>query len=377
MKITIPFQEKSSITEEIKDLELGSYTILAGENNSGKTNIIKGIYSQLGEEKVIYIPAERIDANDAIKNSASGDPMRAAISKLLNIVLEGNVKIEGGLNNFLESIKQNFDSFEIEKTSLLLNPEDFETEDMLDMLRESIAAKILKPKVLDKYGSDKKIDIKSVGQGIQRIIIAAVIQEIGKLRLSGREIILLFEEPEIYLHPRLKEKLYQSLLKLSQQPNVTIMVTTHDPYFVELGREHKIYRVFRDPDSATNATKCKPFEHDKDGYLGYRSHSEINHLIFGVVSDTYLLELYEKLLSYFKGGENCPTCGKPNPSQYHMLNEWLKSKEAVMVTSSEPRLSKLRYVIGHKNEGANEYVLQDNDIREAIKFIKLRQSELT
>ena len=42
MKITIPKQPDSSITEEVV-IELGDYTILAGENNSGKTNLIKAI----------------------------------------------------------------------------------------------------------------------------------------------------------------------------------------------------------------------------------------------------------------------------------------------------------------------------------------------
>ncbi|MFZ3020296.1 MAG: AAA family ATPase [Minisyncoccia bacterium] len=370
----IPIQDKSSVTEEI-EIELGKYTILAGENNSGKTNVIKGIYTELGADNVIYIPAENIDANDAIKNSASGDPMRQAISKLLDIVLDGKITIKGGLTGFLENLKENFDSFGIEKTSLLLNPEDFEKEDMVDMLKDAIVAKILKPKILDKYGSDKKIDVKSVGQGIQRIIIASVIQELGKLRLSGRKIVLLFEEPEIYLHPRLKEKLYQSLLKLSEQPNVAIVITTHDPYFIELGKDLLIYRVFRDPDSLTNATKCKPFDHKKEGYLGYRSHSEINYLIFGLASSTYFLELYEKLKNYFKSNLTCERCLKPTPSQYTLMNDWLKSNNANMVSENEPRLSKLRHSIGHSTKTSQKYIVEEKDIQEAIKFIEAKEKE--
>lgn len=370
----IPVQDKSSVTEEI-EIELRNYTILAGENNSGKTNLIKGIYSELGTDNVIYIPAENIDANDAIKNSASGDAMRQAISKLLNVVLDGKVKIEGGLDSFLEKIKQNFDSFEIEKTNLRLDPEDFDDSDLVEMLKGSIVAKIIKPKIIDRYGVEEKdIDIKSVGQGVQRIIIAAVIQELGKLRLSGREIVLLFEEPEIYLHPRLKEKLYHSLIQLSEQPNVTIVVTTHDPYFIELGKNHLIYKVFRDPNNSSNATKCKPFDHNTDGYLGYRSHSEINYLIFGLASETYLLELYEKLLMSFKGGSKCsnPDCGRPVPSKYNEMNEWLINNGATMVDEKNTRLSKLRHSLGHRSEDSQEYVVNKNDIEELINFIKMR-----
>jgi len=371
--ITIQPQEKSSITEEIS-IDLANYTILAGENNSGKTNIIKAIYSALGEGNAIYIPAEVIDANNAIKNSASTDPMRVAISKLISIVLDGKIKIGGDIEGFLKNIKENFGTFGIEKTELLLNPEDFEKEDMVDMLKSAIAAKILKPKIMDTYSGNKSIDVTAVGQGIQRIIIASVIQEIGKLRLSGKEIVLLFEEPEIYLHPRLKEKLYQSLLQLSTQPNVTIVVTTHDPYFIELGKKHLIYKVYRDSDSATGATRCEPFDHSQDGFLGYRSHSEINYVIFGLTSDTFFLELYERLLSEFKAEDMCSQCNKPTKSQYSVMNDWLKAHGATMI-SSNPRISKLRHSVGHHGESTQDYVVKGEDVDEIINLLKLKQAE--
>jgi len=45
MEITITPQENSSIKKEIS-LNLKGYTLFAGENNSGKANLIKGIISK-------------------------------------------------------------------------------------------------------------------------------------------------------------------------------------------------------------------------------------------------------------------------------------------------------------------------------------------
>ena len=69
MNIKIPPQENSSITKEIK-FELGKYTIFAGENNAGKTNLMKALKSVLPEEQTIYIPAEKIQAQEHLKTAA-------------------------------------------------------------------------------------------------------------------------------------------------------------------------------------------------------------------------------------------------------------------------------------------------------------------
>ncbi len=61
MKVTIPKGKDSSITEDIT-LELAKYTIFAGENNSGKTNLIKAIkdHDDFKSYNQIFVPAENI-----------------------------------------------------------------------------------------------------------------------------------------------------------------------------------------------------------------------------------------------------------------------------------------------------------------------------
>jgi len=50
-KLTIKKQTKSSITKDIGELELGDFTIFAGENNAGKTNLIRAIIGEIEKEK--------------------------------------------------------------------------------------------------------------------------------------------------------------------------------------------------------------------------------------------------------------------------------------------------------------------------------------
>lgn len=288
MEITITPQPDSSITKDIP-VELSSYTVFAGENNSGKTNLIKGLVSIAGKDNVIYIPAEHISAVSQMKTGAKEDPMRDAISKLLNIVLEKVPTIGGEVEELFKNIETTFISFEVPNTKLKLDLKTFEKTELEKILKDAVAIKILEHAISDMhYGAEKKITVDSVGQGIQRLIIAAIIQEIGKIKVIGKPLIILFEEPEIYLHPKLKEKLHDSLVKLSEQPNVKIVVTTHDPYFIQLAKDKKIYHVLRDADGATYikevAKKSLPDE--------WRSFSEINYQVFGVNGEDYLNELY-------------------------------------------------------------------------------------
>ena len=343
MNITIKPQENSSIKKEIP-LNLNGYTVFAGENNSGKTNLIKGIISEIGEDKIIYIPAENIHAPEVVKTGAISDPMRDAVSKLLNIVIGDMPKIEGGFEDLFKKIETSFDSFEVPNTNLKLSPKPYTKSNFEKILKDEIAKKILDYKILDNhYDSETPLSFDSVGQGIQRLIIATIIQEIGKTRVSGDELIILFEEPEIYLHPKLKEKLFESLLTLSGQPNVNIIITTHDPYFIQLSRDKDIYHVLRDTDGATEVKTIK----NKTLPEEWRSFAEINYKVFNVNAEDYLNELYGYLESKKIKVDN----ELANKEPQETTRKYSKDQKMTMTTY-------IRHEIHHKT-GENEYKAED------------------
>ena len=116
--------------------------------------------------------------------------------------------------------------------------------------------------------------------------------------MSDQKTCIVFEEPEIYLHPKLKQDLYSFLSEIANDhlSNVMVIMTTHDPYFIDLASQFKIYKTFRD---STKNYSTQIIEIKNNRYLNYDSSSEINYLIFGVPTPSYFLELYEgKKISY-------------------------------------------------------------------------------
>ena len=289
-------QKDSSISKEIS-IELGKYTILAGENDSGKTKLIRAIkdHEDVKTFKKIFIPAEHIQPqNEEAKCSAGTTDFFKFLRTVLEPIFSKNI-LKGLVNNFNDSEdKKNFVSsvnkilkdFGVEKKK-------FDLKIAEDEFKENIIIKITKAFVKDLYKTDvDEVDFENIGMGTQRLIVAALIryyeeEKIGK----DEEVLIIFEEPEVYLHPRWKEGLYKSLFKLSKREKTKVLITTHDPYFIELGKNQKIYRVYRNPDKK-DATEIKEMESSE--LLPFKSDSEINYLIFNIPSTAYFLEIYEQ-----------------------------------------------------------------------------------
>ena len=94
----------------------------------------------------------------------------------------------------------------------------------------------------DKNLEDQRLDVSSFGQGLQRHLIYTLI----KLSTKYRDIpikkekkefapdftLILFEEPEAFLHPAQQEILNSSLRKLSSENAQQVLISTHSPLFV-------------------------------------------------------------------------------------------------------------------------------------------------
>lgn len=105
-------------------------------------------------------------------------------------------------------------------------------------------------------GSRDLIDNK--GDGIKRSLTFALLQtyvkhrelsvtpqmEIEGIVATRRPMIFLFEEPELYLHPRSQRILFKTLAKISDSNQV--VVTTHSPIFFEPGVTASFIRVSKE-----------------------------------------------------------------------------------------------------------------------------------
>lgn len=115
------------------------------------------------------------------------------------------------------------------------------------------SAKIrLNPPEIDKFiganttinlndGVETKISFQ--GHGLQRTLILALLEVIAQREStienegaepSQKSIVLLFEEPELYLHPHLMRMFKKTLLQISESTHWQVIITTHSPILIDV-----------------------------------------------------------------------------------------------------------------------------------------------
>ncbi len=301
-KIKITKSHKS--IQEGFELDLEKMTVITGENNSGKTNFIQAVTSKKGlkflnaeftdEEgsplipSIIYIAAENINPSDSeSKSSAKTTGLIKNLSELFSNLgvkfeVENIEKISGYIKNLIDKTNKNLQSFvghDKHELSLDLNENELDPAIILQAIIKNIAA--IEDIIGD--GSEKEMELDDLGQGTQRIIVASILKAYIDILVEGKKhtekpILILFEEPEIYLHPRLKRTLNATLGNIANQPNHQVVITTHDPYFAYTNLKDEdsiIYSFFRNGD---NTEKKEP------------------NVIFGIDDELLHIHLFEKVL---------------------------------------------------------------------------------
>jgi hypothetical protein len=87
------------------------------------------------------------------------------------------------------------------------------------------------------------------GHGAQRALIYALVRYIAQKRShtgeTTRPIILLFEEPELFVHPQLLRTLRTSLKNLASVPGWQVVATTHSPVMIDVADEPQSLVIMR------------------------------------------------------------------------------------------------------------------------------------
>ena len=108
---------------------------------------------------------------------------------------------------------------------------------------------------------------------------------------SNKQTIVLIDEPELHLHPKIQSRFLQFLLKASK--DIQVILTSHSPLLIKQLEQNKNTKVF---------IMTKDNGHTKLGTmkkkaLPYVSANEINYLAFDLVGEEYHNELYNQLKS--------------------------------------------------------------------------------
>jgi|GEM_PF-5644203 len=374
MIVDINGEENSCLCDDILGLDLGSITIFAGENNAGKTKLVKAIAEKIKslDVNVIHIPAERVLVKSELETGNANDPLRKVLTELIETLFDPSTAINSPIDDIEVALPLEFSKFGVEKTSISVGTKKPTKAEYEKAVRELYVKKIVDSiSINDNYSGITGIKPENVGQGTERLMVVALLKYLGekikeKAGTSNNPTFIIFEEPEVYLHPKLKANLYKVLLDLATDggTNINVILTTHDPYFVELGKQFKIYKVFRDEENNW-ATKVE--EITDRGYLPYTSAAEMNYLIFDLPSKTYFLELYEYLMS--KNSMTYDTFDTDLSVKLALVQDQPKDPpRSGMITS----ITRLRHDLAHPHTTAGSDIFErtgKNSIDYLIRYI--------
>ncbi|MBI4380848.1 MAG: AAA family ATPase, partial [candidate division NC10 bacterium] len=235
-----------------KDLVKANQSNIYGyENGTLSTSLFYGAknVSQAKLGSVLYVP-EVNRSDDALKLSGPS-PFR----DMVNFVMKRAVldsRSFGDLNTAFTTFNEKFkeeasaDGFSVNSLIEEINREVGHWKirfgvDVNPLRPEDIVKTLLTHFIEDENLEGKRVSLGSYGQGLQRHLIYTLI------RLSARFVeprtekkkefapdftLILFEEPEAFLHPSQQERLNASLRALAAEATQQILITTHSPRFV-------------------------------------------------------------------------------------------------------------------------------------------------
>ena len=140
-----------------------------------------------------------------------------------------------------------------------------------------------------KKDNNQQVSLSSLGSGYEMIF--ALLYSFYLAQQSGKQLIVLIDEPELHLHPRLQEKLVEFLLEFSKKAQ--LLLVSHSSLLVkQLSENNKVkVRVLEN-----NGQKISEIE---NRVLPYVSANETNFLAFNLATEEYHNELYERLKSLY------------------------------------------------------------------------------
>jgi energy-coupling factor transporter ATP-binding protein EcfA2 len=109
------------------------------------------------------------------------------------------------------------------------------------------------------------------GHGLQRMLIFAMLEVLAEQEArtdSGngerRQTVLLFEEPELYLHPHLIRRLKTAMEAIAKSAGWQVVITTHSPLLVDVATDPRSLVIHRRSESSTppvvSQLRVDPFE---------------------------------------------------------------------------------------------------------------------
>ena len=240
--------DKDKVSKDNSNIFFISKEGIISENNFyGAKNV-----SQAKLGKIIYIP-EIAKTDDTFKLSGPS-PLRQVISFVFKKVLEKSDAF-GDLEKAFESFNKDFkteaspDGISMDSLKEDINNELKTWQFTFGFDVNPIKTDLIIKNLIDHYIEDdnlqsgkKRVDMKNIGQGLQRHLIYTMIKLAAKYDEGRKEsdkkefypdfTLILFEEPEAFLHPSQQELMNLGLKQIAREYNQQVFCTSHSSIFV-------------------------------------------------------------------------------------------------------------------------------------------------
>lgn len=238
-KLTAKEKALFDVIEEIFDIDDSQECWV--ENPGG---IPQNVLSKL--PKYLLIPAQ--DSEGEI--SGTSGTLQKTLNELFNEVREKseNYKLaQEYLNKLAKELDPSDESTEISKMIGEINgiiSDVFPHTGISAEANLSDADKVIKPAFDIQMNSNVSTPSNLQGTGLIRSTVFALLRykalrDNKKDTMQGRQLIIGFEEPEIYLHPNAISKMRDTIYSLAESGNNQIVCTTHSPYMIDLNKKPK------------------------------------------------------------------------------------------------------------------------------------------
>lgn len=238
-KLTAKERALFNVIEEIFDIDDSQECWV--ENPGG---IPQNVLSKL--PKYLLIPVQ--DSEGEI--SGTSGTLQKTLNELFNEVREKseNYKLaQEYLNKLAKELDPSDESTEISKMIGEINgiiSDVFPHTGISAEANLSDADKVIKPAFDIQMNSNVSTPSNLQGTGLIRSTVFALLRykalrDNKKDTMQERQLIIGFEEPEIYLHPNAISKMRDTIYSLAESGNNQIVCTTHSPYMIDLNKKPK------------------------------------------------------------------------------------------------------------------------------------------
>ena len=141
------------------------------------------------------------------------------------------------------------------------------------------------------FGTDKEnlqsIPLSQLGAGYEMIF--SLIYSYYLSKKGNKKLIVLVDEPELHLHPKLQSDFIELMLEFSKDSQ--IILTTHSPLFIKQAMSNSNVKV----KILTKIENSVEVASPELAVLPYVSANEVNFIAFKLATEEYHNELYEQL----------------------------------------------------------------------------------